>query len=141
MPTPIPVEKPFVLKTAEVLFFTLDAGGTESDFSDHIGEITLTPTAQTGSWTAVNGKVIQDVAPATWAVQFGLVQDLSDNGFLRWLLQHEGEKADVEITFATGADLLSITVTLSPSTIGGAVGPNPLSGTVTMPVDGKPVWS
>lgn len=135
----IPVESPYSLKTAKVVI--TPEGGTASDFSDHVGEITLTPTAQSASWTAVSGFVLQDVGKSTWACQLGLIQDLADTGLLRYLMTHEGEKALVEATLATGADELSFTVTLSPSTIGGAAGAEPLSGTVTLPVDGAPVWA
>lgn len=139
MATPVAVESPYTMKTATVVI-TPD-GGAASDFSNHIGEITLAPTAQSGSWTAISGYVLQDVGKSTWACTLGIIQDLADSGLLRYLMEHEGEKAEVEATLATGADLLTFTVTLSPSTIGGAAGPNPLSGTVTLPVDGTPVFS
>ena len=135
-----PVTLPYVLKTATCVF-TRDGATDSDDFTDHVGEITLTPSIQTGSWTGIGGNVISDQGIATWAAQFGLIQDLDENGFLRWLLVHEGEKATVVATLASGADTLTIDVTLSPATIGGAVGPNPLTGTVTMAVDGRPVWS
>lgn len=134
------VTRPYVLKTAQAIFTRAGAEDAD-DFSDHIGEVTLTPTSQSGSWTGITGKTISDQGIATWAATLGLIQDLDDNGLLRWLLQHEGEKATLALTLATGADTITIDVTLSPSQIGGAVGPNPLSGSVTLAVDGKPVWS
>lgn len=137
--TPHPVVHPFVLKTATATF--LRASGVDADdFSLHIGEVTLTPATSVGTWTGISGNVVSDQAIATWTAQFGLIQDLEDNGFLRWLLTYEGEKAAVELTLATGADPCTFTVTLSPSTIGGVVGPNPLTGTVSMPIDGRPVF-
>lgn len=132
-----PVVNSFTLKTATVVFKR--HGVTDSDdFTEHVGDITLTPSVQSGSWTGCSGNVITDQGIATWAAAFGLTQDLDDNSFLWWLLDHEGEKADVTITLKSGADPVYITVTLSPAQIGGAVGSNPLSSSVTMAVDGKP---
>lgn len=142
--TPIEVVRPFVLKTAKATFAIIDPAtgdpGTVQDWSLHIGELTLTPSTQSGSWTGISGNVVSDLSIATWAAQFGLIQDLDDSGFLRWLLEEEGSKAEVVVTFASGADPCTFVVTLTPSTLGGAVGPNPLSGTVTMSVDGRPVF-
>lgn len=131
------VGKAFVLKTTSVVF-TRDGATDSDDFSKHIGEVAFTPSVQTGTWTGVSGNVISDQGIATWTTTFGLIQDLADNGFLRWLLIHEGEKADAVVTFADGADPCTVTVTLSPAQIGGAVGANPLSSSVTMATDGKP---
>lgn len=135
-----PIVQSFVLKTASVLFTR--AGATDADdFTKHIGEIGLTPTTAAGSWTGISGNVVAEQGIATWSAQFGLIQDLGENSFLRWLLAHEGDKAAVVATLASGADPISFTVTLSPASIGGAVGPNPLTGTVTMVIDGKPLWT
>lgn len=137
--TPHEVVSPYTLKTATCTFKIGTA--TPDDFSDHIGEITLTPTATSGSWTSINGKVITENGIATWAAGFGLVQDLDDASFLRYLLDNEGTKALVEATLANGTDKVTFTVTLAPATIGGASGANPLSSTVTMPIDGKPAFA
>lgn len=137
---PHPVGQAYVLKTATVLI-QRDGAADVDDFSDHVGEITLTPTSSSGSWTAVNGKVISDQSVSTWAATLGLVQDLDSSGLLRYLLTHEGEKADVVATLADGADDLNITVTLSPATIGGQPGANPLASSVTLPMDGRPEFT
>lgn len=135
--TPHPIGSSFVLKTATVVFKR--EGATDSDdFSLHIGDIILNPTIQSGSWTGCSGNVISEQGVATWAAQFGLLQDLEDNGLLWWLMDHEGEKADVTATLKSGADPVYFTVTLSPAQIGGAIGANPLSSSVTMACDGKP---
>lgn len=134
---PHPVGEHYTLKTATVIFQL--AGATDSDdFSDHVGEVTFTPTSQSGSWTSVNGNVLSEQGVATWAATLGLVQDLDDDGFLLWLLAHEGEKATVTATLKSGTGAFSFVVTLTPATIGGAPGANPLSSTVTLPMDGKP---
>lgn len=135
--TPHPVSNPYTLKTATCVF-EREGATSSDDFSDHIGEITLTPNTASGSWTSITGKVITENGIATWAAGFGLVQDLDDASFLRWLLAHEGEKAEVTATLKGGADSVIFTVTLSPASIGGAAGADPLSSNVTMPIDGKP---
>ena len=134
---PHPVTDPYVLKTASVLF-QLEGATDSDDFSKHIGGITFTPTAQSGSWTGASGNVISEQGIATWAATFGLVQDLDDEGFMLWLLLHEGEKANVTATLKSGTGAFTFTVTLTPAAIGGEVGPNPLSSSVTLPMDGKP---
>ena len=128
----------FVLKTASVLFKLVGATDTD-DFSKHIGDITFTPTSSSGSWTGCTGNVITEQGIATWTAGFGLVQDLDPDGFLLWLLEHEGEKAQVTATLKSGTGAFTFTVTIVPATIGGAIGANPLSSTVTLPMDGKPV--
>jgi len=135
---PHDVVNPFTLKTASVLF-KLEGATDSDDFSKPISDITFTPTAQSGSWTGCSGNTISEQGIATWVAGFGLVQDLDDDSLLLWLLEHEGEKAEVTATLKTGATAFVFTVTLTPATIGGAIGPNPLSSTVNLPMDGKPV--
>ncbi len=135
-----PVVLPYVLKTASCLI-TRDGAADTDDFTDHVGEITLTPNVQSGSWTGVGGNVISEQGIATWTAGLGLIQDLDANGLLRYLLIHEGEKATIACALVDSADVVTVTVKLSPATIGGPVGSNPLTGTVTMAVDGKPQWS
>ena len=132
------VVNPYTLKTARVLF-KLEGSADTDDFSKPISDITFTPTSQSGSWTGCTGNVISEQGIATWVAGFGLAQDLDDDSFMLWLLEHEGEKAQVTATLKSGAKAFVFTVTLTPATIGGAVGPNPLSSSVSFPMDGKPV--
>lgn len=133
-----PVTDFYTLKTASVVF-KLDGATDSDDFSDHIGEIAFNPASQTGSWTSINGKVVSENGIATWTATMGLVQDLNDQSFLLWLLEHEGEKASVTATLKSGTGAFTFDVTLTPAQIGGQVGSNPLSSQVTLPMDGKPV--
>ncbi len=132
------VGTPYVLKTASVVF-TLNGATDSDDFSKHIGEITFTPSATSGSWTGCSGNVISEQGIATWTATFSMIQDLDDDGFLLWLLDNEGAKADFSATLKSGTGAFSGTVTLTPATIGGAPGADPLSSSVTLPMDGKPV--
>ena len=135
-----PVATPFVLKTLSVLFKRAGVVDAE-DFSDHVGEFTLTPTAGTASWTSGNGKTIQRAAVATWAATLGLVQDLDPSGLLRWLLAHEGENAELLVTFADGTDPCRVDVTLSPALFGAAADGSIGTASVTLAVSGRPVWA
>lgn len=135
----VAVSKPYSLKTATATF-KADGETSESDFSDHISQIELTPTSTTGSWTSISGKTIQDAAAATWAVTVGLIQDLATSGFMRYLLANAGKKCTCKFTFATGTDPLTLAVTLQPSNIGGSADGNPVAATVSLPVDGTPVF-
>lgn len=136
-----PVVMPYTFKTAKVIVTRDAAPDAPDDFTDHVGEVTLTPTVESGSWRGVGGNVIKDTGVPEWVAQLGLIQDLDANGFLRYLLEHSGEKATIEATPATGADPITVDVTLAPATIGGQPGANPLSSTVSLPVDGQPDWS
>lgn len=138
------IVSPYTLKTATMTFQLLDATGTPTgdvdDFTDHIGSITFTPTAQSGSWTGASGNVVSENGVATWVAGFGLIQDLDAESLLMYLLEHEGVKAKFSGKLKSGTRTVSGIVTLTPATIGGDVGPNPLSSTVNMPMDGKPAF-
>lgn len=135
-----PIVSPYTLKTASVIF-QLSGATTSDDFSDHIGEITLNPSAQSGSWVGVTGNTVSDQATATWAATLGLIQDLDDASLLRWLLTNEGQKATCTAVLASGKDTLTFTFTVTPAQIGGAAGSTPLSSSVTVPIDGKPAFA
>lgn len=131
----LPVTSPYVLKTATAEF---ELDGEVKDWSSHINEVRLTPTTQSQTWTAINGTVISDSSPATWAATLSLVQDLDAGGFMRWLLDHEGEKATCLFTFKDGTDPCLITLALSPTDIGGAAAGPIAEASVTLPADGRP---
>ena len=137
MATAHPVTRPYALKTATALFKLTSVGATVEDFSDHIDEITLAPSQTTGTpFVAINGKTIQENGSSTWSVTNNLVQDLDDGGFLRWLLDHEGQKCQVLYTFAAGTDPLPVTVTLASPGLGGKADGSVTVTSVTMPIDG-----
>lgn len=134
-----PVVDPLILKTATVVIAREGATDTD-DFTDHVGELTLTPAGTAVSWVGIGGNTLQDQGVATWSATLGLIQDLDSNGLLRYLLAHEGEKATITATLKDAADVVTIDVTLTPTAIGGSPGAF-ATGTATLPVDGKPVWS
>ena len=138
--TPRPVAKPFALKTLETLF-KLPASPDPDDFSDHVSQLQLVPTAGSASWTSGNGKTIQRMAAATWAVTLGLVQDLDPSGLLRYLIQHEGDQAQLLATFEDGTDPLRVEVTLSPAGFGGTADGSIAATTVTLAVSGPLLWA
>ena len=88
----------------------------------------------------INGNVVQDQGIATWTVTLGLIQDVATSGLLRWLLTNEGKKCTFTALLVTGVTV-TFTATLSPAEIGGPVTPGYLTSTVTLAMDGKPVFS
>lgn len=135
-----PIVEAFVLKTATCTFKLADSLDTD-DFTPQIHAVKITPTVQSGSWAGIGGNTTSEQGMATWAASFGAIQDLDAESFQRWLFDNEGKKALVTATLKSGSDALTFTVTLAPGEIGGEVGPNPLTFTVPMPCDAKPVWS
>lgn len=116
-------------------------GATDTDtLSPQVSEITFVPSTSSGSWTGVSGNVLQSQGIATWAMTLGMIQDVAVNGMLRWLLANEGKKAVFTALLTTGVTA-TITATISPATIGGAVTPGYLTSSVTLVCDGKPVFS
>lgn len=134
-----PVTTPLVLKTATVTATV--AGSSDTDtLTQQVGEIRLTPESQSGSWVGVSGNVVQDQSIATWKLTLGMIQDVATSGMLRWLMTNEGKKCTFVSLLTTGVTV-TIVATLSPAEIGGAPTPGPLTSTVTLACDGKPVWS
>lgn len=134
-----PISKPLIYNVA-----TLSAaivGATDTDtIGLQVNEVTLTPSAQTGTWTGIGGNVVQTMGIATWAAQLGMIQDVDTTGLVRWLLANEGKKAVFTLLATTGVTV-TFTATLTPATIGGPQGSAYLTSTVTLPVDGKPAFS
>lgn len=131
-----PVLKPLTLKTAAVVFKLSGALNTD-DFSDHIGEVTVTPKAAT-SFTAINGK---SITASTYDLTFGLVQDTDPTGFLRWLFDNEGSNGQVLVTFENGTDPMLAQVAISAAAVGGRADGSVLQSSVTLTAGAKPAWS
>ena len=134
-----PITTPLTMKTATVTAAVTGSADTDT-LTPQVGEITLTPTTQTGSWTGVSGNVQSDQSIATWAVTLGMIQDIATTGMLRWLLTNEGKKATFTCVLVTGVTV-TFTATISPAQIGGAPSAGPLTSTVTLACDGKPSFS
>mgnify|MGYP000869351020 CR=1 FL=1 len=134
-----PVTTPLTFKVATLTAAVVGATDTDT-LSPQVSEITFTPTTQSGSWTGVGGNVVSDQGIATWALTLGMIQDVAANGMLRWLLANEGKKCAFTALLITGV-AAAITATISPAQIGGGVTPGPLTSTVTLACDGKPVFS
>ncbi len=134
-----PVVDPLILKTASVVI-TREGAPSSDDFSDHVGELTLTPTVSSVSWTGIAGNTVQDTAAPTWAATLGLIQDMDAAGLLRYLMTHAGEKAEVVATFKDLADTVTFDVTLVPAQVGGTPGQF-ATASATLPIDGTPAWS
>lgn len=128
----------FAMKTTKATFTPIDAESGETvDYSDVINEITLTPSAGS-TQMAVSGANYG--GQASWSVNLGLFQDIEKEGLLRFLLENEGKKYTALFEFVKGKDPLEAVVTISPASIGGAASNDIATSTVTLPIDGKPVF-
>ena len=134
-----PVTKPLSYKVATLTAAVVGATDTDT-LTPQVGELTFVPTTQSSTWTGIGGNVVSDQSIATWAVTLGMLQDVDTTGLVRWLLTNEGKKCVLTALLTTGVTV-TITVTLSPAQIGGAVAPGYLTSTVTLAADGKPVFS
>lgn len=134
-----PVTTPLTYKVATLTAAVVGAADTDT-LSPQVSEITYTPTTQSGSWTGVGGNVVSDQSISTWTLTLGMIQDVATTGMLRWLLANEGKKCVFTALLTTGVTT-TITAVISPAQIGGAVTPGPLTSTVTLACDGKPVFS
>ncbi len=123
---------------------TLTAAVTGSSDTDtltpQVSEVRFTPSTQSGSWTGIGGNTVSDQGIATWAANLGMIQDVAVTGLLRWLLNNEGKKCTFTLLATTGVTITFV-ATLSPAEIGGPVSPGYLTSTVTLAMDGKPVFS
>ena len=128
----------FTLKTATAVFTSKADPENSFDFSDHITSLLLQPSAASAT-PVISGRKF--AGQTDWAAQLGLVQDLDKDGFLRWLIEHEGETFTAHFTFADGSDPVKIDLTAVAAGIGGnANDANVAQSSVTLPADGKPEW-
>lgn len=134
-----PVTTPLSYKVATLTGAVTGSADTDT-LSPQVSEIRFTPTTQSGTWTGIGGNVVSDQSIATWAATLGMIQDVAATGLLRWLLTNEGKKCTFTALLTTGVTV-TFTATISPAEIGGPVGPGYLTSTVTLAMDGKPVFS
>ena len=134
-----PVTTPLSYKVATLTGAVVGSADTDT-LSPQVSEIRFTPTTQSGTWTGIGGNVVSDQSIARWAATLGMIQDVAATGMLRWLLTNEGKKCTFTALLTTGVTV-TFTATISPAEIGGPVGPGYLTSTVTLAMDGKPVFS
>ena len=134
-----PVTDPLSFKVG-TLTAAVDGSADIDTLTPQVHEVRFSPTTQSGSWTGISGNVVADNSIATWNVTLGMIQDVAATGMLRWLLANEGKKADFVAELVDGVEV-AFTATISPAEIGGAVAPGYLTSTVTLAMDGKPVFS
>ena len=134
-----PVTDPLSFKVG-TLTAEVDGSADTDTLTPQVHEIRFSPATQSGSWIGIGGNVVADNSIATWNVTLGMIQDVAATGMLRWLLANEGKKADFVAGLVDGVTV-AFTATISPAEIGGAVAPGYLTSTVTLAMDGKPVFS
>lgn len=129
----VPLTSPYVMQEA-TLEIDVD------DFTEAVSEVTFTPSATVSTWRGIGGNVRRASATAEWTLTLGHAQDLAPTGLTRYLLDHEGETKTVTLTPLTAGPSITADVIISPATIGGSAGSELTPGTVTLAVDGKPVF-
>ncbi len=127
----------YALKTATVKLSPLTGTGPVRDFSDHITSLQLVPSSPT-KVPVITGRKF--AGQASWDAQIGLMQDLADTGFLRFLYENEGEAFKAVFTFADGSDPIELELVAVPAAIGGNAGDDLQQSSVTCPVNGRPSW-
>jgi hypothetical protein len=129
----VPVN-PYSLKNATLAI-------ADDDYTAAVTQIELTPNTSASSIRTIDGVVHRDQATAEWTANIGFFQDLTANSLLRYLFDHEGEKKLATFTPVTAGPVITATLIISPSTVGGATSANgSLIATVALAVDGKPAF-
>jgi hypothetical protein len=101
----------------------------------------FTPSTSASTVRTIAGTVLRDQNTAEWGCEIGLVQDLAPAGFMRYLLEHEGERKQVTFVPVEAGPTIKATLIISPSNIGGSNDGAPAVGTVTLAVVGKPSFT
>lgn len=96
--------------------------GTD-DYKKHVDQVVFTPSAQTQTWTGLDGSSYSDVGTATWVCTLNYVQDWETADSLsQYLLENEGESVSVTFKPKSGSGpSFTATVTITPGAIGGSV--------------------
>lgn len=110
----------------------------EDNYEDAIIGVRFNPSTSASTLRTINSNVLRDQNVAEWGCQIDLVQDLAPSGFLRYLLDNEGERKDVEFVPVADGPTIQAKLIISPANIGGAADGAPQQATVTLAVVGKP---
>jgi hypothetical protein len=102
--------------------------------------VQLDPSTQASTWRGIGGNVRRNQSKSEWAATIGIAQDLAPLGLLRYLLDHDGESAAVTLTPEDGGPSIELTLILAAGTIGGTAGADLAVSSITMAVDGTPVF-
>ena len=97
--------------------------GTDS-YEKHVSSVTLTPSASTISWQALEADTkFTDVTAAEWTAVLEYVQDWETTDSLsRYLFEHEGETVAAEFKPRSGSGpSFTANLTITPGAIGGTV--------------------
>lgn len=129
----IALTTPYSLKNATL---AIDA----DDFSAAVSQVQFTPSTSASTWRGIGGNVLKDQAIAEWSCTIALAQDLAPGGLLRYLLDNDGEKKTVVFTPVAAGPTITATLIMSPADIGGTAGADMATSSVTLAVDGKPVF-
>lgn len=127
----IPLTNPYVMNSAT---FEIAA----DDFTAAVSQVQLDPSTQASTWRGIGGNVRRNQSKSEWAATISIAQDLAPAGFLRYLLDHDGESVEATLTPEDGGPAVELTLILAAGTIGGTAGADLATSSITMAVDGTP---
>lgn len=111
------------------------------DFTAAVSQVQFAPSTSTSTWRGIGGNVVKEQAVAEWSCTLGIAQDLAPGGLLRYLLDNDGVKKEVTFTPVADGPTITATLVMAPADIGGTAGPDMVTSSVTLAVDGKPVFT
>jgi len=111
------------------------------DFTAAISQVQFTPSTSTATWRGIGGNVVKDQSKAEWSCTLAFAQDLAPEGLLRYLLDHDGDKKEVVFTPVAAGPTVTATLVMSPGDIGGTAGADLAASSVSLAVDGRPVFA
>ena len=136
----MPIVKPALAVLKDATINIKIGAAVADDFAPAVSNILITPTTSAATFQGVGiDASFTDQSTATWAVQLTYAQDWdSTKSLSRYLLDNEGKQAVFEFRPRDKSAGFSVTATITPGAIGGAVNGFPTS-TSNMGVIGKPV--
>lgn len=129
----IALTNPYSLKAA-----TLSIAA--DDYTAAVSQVEFSPSTSSSTWRSIGGTVRREQSVAEWSCTIGLAQDLAPTGLLRYLLDNEGETKTAVFTPKAGGPTVTADLIISPASIGGTAGADMATASVTLAVDGKPVF-
>ena len=130
----VPLTSWFSLKEATLAIAT-------DSYEQAITSVMFTPSTSASTVRTIAGTVLRDQNTAEWSCEIGIVQDLAPAGFMRYLLEHEGERKDVVFVPVVDGPSIEAELIISPTNIGGSNDGAPAAATVTLAVVGKPSFT
>lgn len=129
----IALTNPYALKSGTLSIAT-------DDYTAAVTQVEFTPATSQSTVRTIDGVAHKEQATAEWTVTIGFIQDLAPLGFMRYMLDHDGESKAVTFVPETDGPTIAATIVVSPGTIGGTAGADLAVASVTL-ASTKPVFT